>query len=137
MKNRTIRSLLSLIVPFLLSLTAVCIDVCAVHAVEDCDFGPDVPTTRPNREAGATETRVAVFIFDLVDIDNIRQEFTLDFFIDVEWKDQRLGELLRKSGTRMCRTPVDDVWHRFSCVRRGAHDLYDLDAWKGPPGAAD
>jgi hypothetical protein len=95
----------------MLAATALVLDVESVHAVPDCDFGDTAPSTRPNSETGATEIRVAFFVFDLVDIDNMRQEFTLDFFMEAEWKDQRLGELLRKSGKRTCKTEIDDVWH--------------------------
>ena len=81
-----------------------------VFAVDLCNFGEDTPRTRPNREAGPTEVRVGLFVFDLVNINTVKQEFTLDFFLQAEWDDPRLGEALRKSGKRRCEVPMDDIW---------------------------
>ena len=83
----------------------------SVSAVDLCNFDKDIPKTRPNREAGPTEIRVGIFVFDLVDIITKNQEFILDFLLQAEWKDPRLGEVLRKSGRKICKTPIDDIWH--------------------------
>lgn len=81
-----------------------------VFAVANCTFGDDIPTTRPNPEAGPTEMRIAFFIFDIVEIDTKNQKFTLEVFIDGKWKDKRLGKELRTKGIKICETPADDIW---------------------------
>ena len=103
-------SIMRTVVGVLLAQAVVCIVVVSAHAIEACDFGENVPKTRPNPEAGATEIRVGVFVFDLVDIITRNQEFILDFLIQAEWKDPRLGETLRKSGRKICKTPVENIW---------------------------
>jgi hypothetical protein len=82
-----------------------------VLAVESCEFGKDIPKSRPNPQAGPTQVRVGVFVFDLSDIDIRNSEFGLDFLAALSWQDPRLGELLRKTGRKLCQTPVDAIWH--------------------------
>ena len=108
----SLSSILRTVVILLLAQAAVWIDIAPAHAfVEPCNFGDNVPKTRPNSQAGPTETRLAIFIFDLVDIITVKQEFIMDFYMETEWQDPRLGELLRKSGRRQCEATLDEVWH--------------------------
>jgi hypothetical protein len=55
--------------------------------------------------------RVAFFIFDIVEINTKKQEFTLEVFIHGKWKDERLGNELRKRGIKICEAPANDIWH--------------------------
>lgn len=98
-------------VPLLLLIqAAVSFIAVPAHAVQPCKFGDDTPRTRPNPEAGPTVIRAAIFIFDLVEIDTRKEEFTLDYFVEAKWKDKRLGDRARKKGLLLCETPVESVW---------------------------
>ena len=80
-------------------------------AIQPCEFGEDVQSTRPiPPDRGPTEIYVGLFIFDLVDIATVKQQFTLDFFVDIEWNDDRLGEKLREAGETICQVSKDQIW---------------------------
>ena len=98
-------------VPLLLLVQAAVSFIAApAHAVRPCGFGNDAPKTRPNPEAGPTVIRAGTFIFDLIEIDTMKQEFTLDYFVEAKWKDKRLGDMARKKGLLLCETPSSSVW---------------------------
>jgi hypothetical protein len=94
----------------LLALAALWVRAAPVHAITECDFGRDVSRSRPAPEAGPTEVSVGLYVFDLVSIDSVKQEFTLDVFIEAQWEDPRLGSALRKAGVKNCRTSFDNIW---------------------------
>ena len=81
------------------------------EGLERCEFAEEIPTSRPSPETGPTTVRVGLFLFDLVAIDNVRQEFTVDFYLDVEWTDQRLGGAIADMDMSRCEVPLDDIWH--------------------------
>lgn len=80
------------------------------YAANPCEFGDDAPKTRPGAELGPTAIRAAIFVFDLIDIDTKKQQFELDYFMEAEWKDERLGDMVRKKGLRVCETPRGSIW---------------------------
>jgi hypothetical protein len=94
----------------LLALAALWVRAVPVYAMPECDFGPEVSRSRPAPEKGPTQVTVGLYVFDLVSIDSVKQEFTLDLFIEAQWEDQRLGSALRKAGVRKCRASLDSVW---------------------------
>jgi len=54
------------------------------------EFGDDTPRTRPIPPGSASiQIRVGFFLLDLVEIVTVRQEFTLDYLIQAQWKDPR------------------------------------------------
>ncbi len=82
-----------------------------VLSQERCDIEEGFPTTRPiPTDGGPTELHVSLFLFDLVEVVTVKQEFTLDFFIHIRWKDPRVGEILRKAGVNACQLAIDQVW---------------------------
>jgi hypothetical protein len=109
-KMRTLSMILRTVLLLLLTQTAFSFIAVSAHAVRPCNFGDDAPRSRPNPEAGPTEIRAAIFIFDLVDINTRKEEFTLDFFVETRWKDERLGDMARKKGLSLCETPVGSIW---------------------------
>jgi len=98
-------------IALLLAQIAVWIWVVPAYAVPDCDFAGSVPRSRPHPEAGPTQVEIALFVFDLISIDSVQQEFSLDFYVEFQWTDERLGSAVRKAGMRKCRIPMGDVWH--------------------------
>jgi len=78
--------------------------------LEKCQFDASVADTRPDPPGKTTTVSLDLFLFDLSNIDTLRQEFTLDFFLAVEWTDLRLGEILKKQGKKSCEANYNDIW---------------------------
>jgi len=60
--------------------------------------------TRPGPAAGPTQVRVGVYVIDIERIDNARQQFAVDFVVDLIWSDPRLA-------AAPGRRSIHDVWH--------------------------
>jgi len=103
-------SVLLKVIVLLFIQAAIWITVVPAHAVQRCDFGDDIPRSRPNSEKGPTEVTLSLFIFDLVSVNDVREEFTLDFYIKAQWQDPRLGALVRKAGLDKCEISFDEIW---------------------------
>ena len=80
-------------------------------AFERCEFADGLPQTRPESNAVPTEIAVRLFINDLVSIDDLSQQFTIDFLMELTWQDPRLGRAVRESGVERCDVGLDEVWH--------------------------
>ena len=65
---------------------------------------------RPSSNGEATSVEVNMFIFDIDEIDDVTQRFSVDLFIVGRWKDPRLAlpEAEREGQTRFMM--LDDVW---------------------------
>ena len=95
-----------------LLLAFVLIEWESAWATQPCHFPEDVPQTRPiPKDGGATRVRAGFYVIDLVEISTVKQQFTLDLFLEVEWQDSHLGNLLRQSGMDKCDTPMESVWY--------------------------
>jgi hypothetical protein len=82
-----------------------------VSALEPCNLEEVFPTTRPvPADGGPTQVHARFFLFDLVDVVTVKQEFTLDFFLHATWEDPRVGEMLRKAGVQQCQVETDKIW---------------------------
>jgi hypothetical protein len=82
-----------------------------VSALEPCNLEEVFPTTRPVPvDGGPTQVHARFFLFDLVDVVTVKQEFTLDFFLHATWEDPRVGEMLRKAGVQQCQVETDKIW---------------------------
>jgi hypothetical protein len=81
-------------------------------ALPPCDLDKEFPTTRPSSPEGCPTTiHVKSFLFDLVDIVTVQQEFTLNLFLHVKWEDPRVGALLRQAGVRRCEANFNAIKH--------------------------
>lgn len=65
---------------------------------------PDQTMARPDPEGTPTEVLVALYVIDIENIDNVRQNFTCDFVLTLVWKDARLVGSSR-------RLSLHEVWH--------------------------
>ncbi len=104
-------SILRTIFALLLLQAAFWTGAAPAYVAQLCDFGENIPRTRPRPEAGGpTEVSLSLFIFDLVSVDDVREEFIIDFYIEARWQDPRLGALVRKTGLNKCEISLDDIW---------------------------
>jgi len=65
---------------------------------------------RPSADGASTEVTVGLFLFDIDEIDDVRQRFNVDIFINIAWRDPRLA-LPEEGRSGQIRTvPIDDIW---------------------------
>ncbi len=92
--------------------------ICAAPArPEPADYNPAV---RPDPAGTPTEVSVAALVIDLADIDDVKQEFTIDVYVIVRWRDGRLAADSELDEERTL--PLASVWHPAlgALNRRGA-----------------
>ncbi len=58
---------------------------------------------RPDSNGTATKVEVSIFVLDIEEIDNLKQDFTADFLVLTRWKDARLAGDERKEY-------IEDIW---------------------------
>jgi hypothetical protein len=65
---------------------------------------------RPDADGPPTEVSVNVFLFDIDAIDDVSQRFSVDLFVNIEWRDDRLAlpTNQRSGGTRTL--SLDGIW---------------------------
>jgi hypothetical protein len=65
---------------------------------------------RPNANGASTAVTVRVFLIDIDEIDDVRQRFNVDMFVNIAWQDPRLA-LPGDERTGQIRTlPMTDIW---------------------------
>ena len=76
----------------------------AAEAAESCAL-PNMKTAeRPGAGGAATKVAVGLYLVDITQIDDVKQEFTADFLLFQTWKDPRLNNL------EGCYFNLDQVW---------------------------
>lgn len=71
---------------------------------------PELIGDRPNSGGAATEVAVSLYVIDIDSIDDVKQRFSIDFFVNISWQDSRLAleESLRAGRNRTL--PLDEIW---------------------------
>ena len=64
----------------------------------------DATITRPDPADTPTEVQVGIYVVDIEQVDNARQQYAVDFVVDLMWNDSRLAN---EPGRRS----LNDVWH--------------------------
>jgi hypothetical protein len=80
-------------------------------AAAPCQVTNYDPDRRPEPADRPTAAHIGLYVVSIDWIDDIDQSFRADFFMTLTWNDSRLAEVVRASGLRSCRIPIDDVWH--------------------------
>jgi len=65
---------------------------------------------RPNASGVATEVTVGVFLIDIDEIDDVRQRFNVDMFVNIAWQDPRLALPEQDQSGRMRTVPLSEIW---------------------------
>lgn len=68
--------------------------------------------TRPDAYKGPTPVEISVYVIDIEQIDNLRQNFTADFIVFTRWKDERLKGEVRS-------IDLEDIWWPNSNILNG------------------
>ena len=79
----------------------------------DCSIATRLTKARPNPDGPPTPVRVAIRLIDIGDINEVAQEFTVDFFVLIRWQDPRLSAASRGSSLDECTVRFSDIWHPF------------------------
>jgi len=69
-----------------------------------------IATERPNASGAATVVGLGVFLFDIDEIDDVKQRFGVDMFIAVTWQDPRLALPEAQRSGLVREIPLDDIW---------------------------
>jgi hypothetical protein len=100
----------------------------------DCTIPARLTKSRPDPDGPATPVRVAIRLIDLGDIDEVAQEFIIDFMVLTRWRDLRLSLAERGGSLDECTVRYQDIWHPFLDIINqreiDAHydDLVEIDA---------
>ena len=65
---------------------------------------------RPSADGASTEVTVGLFLFDIDEIDDVRQRFKVDIFINIAWQDPRLALPEEERSGQIRTVPIDDIW---------------------------
>jgi hypothetical protein len=67
-------------------------------------------SSRPDPEGVPTKVSIGFYVVDVESIDDLKQEFTADFYVVVRWKDARLAlsEMPENGGQRVL--PLSQIW---------------------------
>lgn len=65
---------------------------------------------RPTETGEATVIHVSLYVIDIASIDDAGQEFSLDMFVNVAWRDSRLGLPADKRSGESRTLPLSEVW---------------------------
>ena len=79
----------------------------------DCSIGTRLTKARPDPDGPPTPVRVAIRLIDVADINEVAQEFTVDFFVLIRWQDPRLSAASRGNSLDECTVRFSDIWHPF------------------------
>ena len=79
----------------------------------DCTISPRLTKSRPDSDGPPTNVIVAIQLIDIGDIDELKQEFLVDFMVLIRWKDERLSAASRGSSLDECTVRYADIWHPF------------------------
>ncbi len=71
-----------------------------------CLSSSELSQDRPNPTQGPTQVQTSLYILDIGNIDDHRQEFLADVVVDLQWYDPRLA-----SEKGICRYKLADIWH--------------------------
>lgn len=76
---------------------------------------------RPVSDQGATEVSIGLFIIDLFKIDEARQCFEADFFIEFRWKDPHLVTSQSELPIASYRKNLEEIWHPAARIFNQRH----------------
>ena len=108
--QRRIRRAVSLISLLLLSMIAPA--AAAVAAETDpCSIPESLTDVRPDADGDPIRVNLGIFLVDLVDIDELRESFTVDFFVKLRWRDPRLSVAALGRALDDCTLELAEIWH--------------------------
>ncbi len=99
----------------------------SAFALEECNLPEDLPLTRPlPTKGGPTTIHVSFYLFDLIEIHTMKQEFSVDLFFSAHWHDSRVKTALRQAGITECEIPTEKSWRPKMIIMNERQKRMDL-----------
>ena len=90
---------------------ALCLSAAALGAsAQSLPADVDTTGTRPSEGGAPDEITVRLGVLDIAEIDDREQVFTVDLFIEVQWRDPRLA-VGGNAGAELRTLPLDEIWN--------------------------
>ncbi|WP_455211250.1 hypothetical protein [Kaarinaea lacus] len=73
---------------------------------------PKADTIRPPKLAkDPVKISLAIYLIDIIELDEIKESFKLDYTVDASWHDPRLSKEARGYSLSECRLTLNDIWN--------------------------
>ncbi len=96
-------------------------------SLNTCDLPEDFALTRPlPPNGGPTIVHVSFYLFDLIEIVTMKQEFSVDLYFTAHWHDPRVKAALRQAGIRKCEIRSEKVWRPDMIIMNERKKRMDL-----------
>ncbi|MEJ2180135.1 MAG: hypothetical protein P8Y28_06755 [Gammaproteobacteria bacterium] len=96
-----------LLISILLLLTAT---VNAAAESGECSVPKELTVKPPKIDGKPVKVSIGIFLLDLIEIDEIKQSFKIDYTVDIRWHDPRLSVKSLGKSLVGCSLSVGDVW---------------------------
>jgi hypothetical protein len=84
---------------------------CAPVNAQEADYSKaKLIAERPNAEGTITEVTYGVYLIDIDEIDDVRQRFNVDMFVNIAWQDPRLALSGTENSGQIRRFPMSEIW---------------------------
>ncbi len=92
----------------LLLVSALLSTVLAAEGLESTD--PRMVGERPNASGAPTLITLGIYLFDIDEIDDINQRFSVDLFAYITWQDPRLALPEAQRFGQVRTLPLNEIW---------------------------
>lgn len=94
----------------LLTATALPFTFTAAEETDPCSVSKSLTRVRPDPDGDPIRVEVGVFLIDIVDVDELKESFKVDFILSLAWRDPRLSAEARGRALDDCTLGLGDVW---------------------------
>jgi len=77
---------------------------------KECSVPKELALTPPKVGGEPVTVSVGLFLLDIIEIDEIKQSFKVDYTADIQWHDPRLSAKALGYSLVGCRLTVEDIW---------------------------
>ncbi|KPJ90220.1 MAG: hypothetical protein AMJ53_14440 [Gammaproteobacteria bacterium SG8_11] len=82
-----------------------------VFSDNECAIPKSMTTTPPKSGETPVKVSLGIYIIDIIELDEIKESFKLDYTIDAFWLDPRLSAEARGYSLDDCRLNLDGIWN--------------------------
>lgn len=114
----------------LLTATALPFTFAAAAETDPCAVTKSETRVRPDPDGDPIRVEVGVFLIDIVDVDELKESFKVDFVLSLAWRDLRLSAEVRGGALDDCSLGLGDIWdpdvhpvNQRGVTREGAQDV--------------
>ncbi len=91
-------------------LLAVTLFSAALSAQETDSTTARLVAERPNASGTSTEVTISVYLIDIDEIDDVRQRYNVDLFVNIAWQDPRLALPEEEQSGQVRTLPRSEIW---------------------------